>query len=255
MNNHRTLYLTLIILGEAFGHLHKGRELAYSDCSPVDLIQNPVFTSSNFDRCIKTTIGQKPVLVYWSLSPEQPGIKRNITFAAQFPTSSAWMGLGVSASGSMVGADIIVVRNVGSSWIAEDRFALSTSMPSLDSRQDVTLLGASSTSGFSFFQVVRPLVYCNNDGQDVNIDNSVIPLILAYGAEGSYDLAYHGFDRRGTVWLNLLQKPEPTHGPPVGAYTLEVRHANLSVPQDDDTKYCYSAHVLPQDQKYVGHEV
>ena len=31
---------------------------------------------------------------------------------------------------------------------------------------------------------------------------------------------------------------------------LEVRHALLKVPQDSETKYCYSSHVLPQEAKF-----
>jgi hypothetical protein len=239
-----------LCLGQKLGHSHKTRALAYTECAVSDLVPNPVFTSSNFDRCIKTNIGQKPVLVYWSISPAQPGARRNITFAAQFPTASGWMGLGLSASGSMIGADIITVRRVGSSWIAEDRFASAAELPQLDSRQDVMLVGASSAGGQSFFQVVRPLVYCDGDLQDISVGDNIVPLILAYGADGSYDFLYHGFDRRGSVWLNLMQKPSPTPSPPDGASIMEVRHTNLSVPQDDETKYCYSAHVFPQDRKY-----
>lgn len=112
------------------------------------------------------------------------------------------------------------------------------------------LVGASSAGGQSFFQVVRPLVYCDGDLQDISVGDNIVPLILAYGADGSYDFLYHGFDRRGSVWLNLMQKPSPTPSPPDGASIMEVRHTNLSVPQDDETKYCYSAHVFPQDRKY-----
>ncbi len=149
----------------------------------------------------------------------------------------------------MIGADITVVTREGSKWIAEDRFAKAAGIPTLDTRQDVTLLGAEAAKGMTSFQISKPLVNCEDTSQDISIGDGLIPLILAYGNEGSSTLAYHSFNRRGTVWVNLMQKQTP-RTTLVDTSTLNIRHANLSVPQDDETKYCYSAHVLPQDRKY-----
>ena len=241
-------WILILTLQAQLAARREGRVLTYTSCVPEDLVSNSVFTAASFNRCLKIDLGQKYVLIYWSVLPAESDYQRNITFAAQFPTTSAWVALGISTSGGMIGADMIVVRYLGTSWIAENRFATATSLPPLDTVQDVILLGASAANGVTSFQVQRPLVYCNS-AMHISIEDTLAPLIFAYGVDGSYELAYHGFDHRGTVWVNLIEDTPP-QAPPAGASVLEVRHATFSVPADDTTKYCYSSHVFPQDRKY-----
>ncbi len=41
----------------------------------------------------------------------------------QFPSDKGWVGIGLSEGGSMFGADIVIVRKKGDTWVAEDMHA------------------------------------------------------------------------------------------------------------------------------------
>eukprot|EP00419_Tripos_fusus_P053207 CAMPEP_0172797194 /NCGR_PEP_ID=MMETSP1075-20121228/170_1 /TAXON_ID=2916 /ORGANISM="Ceratium fusus, Strain PA161109" /LENGTH=93 /DNA_ID=CAMNT_0013634337 /DNA_START=12 /DNA_END=290 /DNA_ORIENTATION=- len=79
---------------------------------------------------------------------------------------SGWVsiGIGQEQSGSMRGADMIVITKIDSVIVAEDHFATDFIRPVKDDKQNVELLSASESNAMLQVVVRRPLMTC--DQQD-----------------------------------------------------------------------------------------
>lgn len=79
--------------------------------------------------------------------------------------TEGWTALGINGNGGMKGANFIVVRQDDSGdFIAEDRYAMDYTMPTLDEQQDVKLLFAEQENGQTAWGVAVPMRTCDKDG-------------------------------------------------------------------------------------------
>lgn len=213
---------------------------------------NDAFQPADFERCETVAVGdaRKGVNVHllWRISGRGTGDEQ-VTLAAQFPSDKGWVAVGLSESGSMYGSDMTVIREVNGSFVAEDRHAMSSSTPSLDLAQDVTLLAAEASRGKTSVMFKRPTKTCRSSVEDLDFPDVLTAAIVAWG--DSHEFAYHLPGRRATAWLNFFDPPVASvaQNGPGDLMTHTVQGNALDVPVDK-TVYCYSAHKLPQDKKY-----
>jgi hypothetical protein len=187
---------------------------------------------SAFPRC--TELVQNQLWVAWKISGSaiEMAISRKGT---------GWMaiGIGEEQSGSMKGADMIVVSKINGDGniVAEDRYATSFGYPDKDALQNVELLSTVEKDGMFQAVVRRPRMTC--DVQDVAIrDDYPHMLLYAFGGDGVWAFNYHGSNNRGVLqtmftgqddglkmWYDAVQKSNPDH--------LVIRYKNYHIPTAD----------------------
>lgn len=219
------------------------------ECVAGAVAANAAFAAADFERCETIAVGDARngvrVHLLWSISA-RGAADEEITLAAQFPSDTGWVAVGLSESGSMYGSDMTVIRRVNDAFVAEDRHAMSSVKPELDASQDATLMAADASSGKTSVAFKRRTKTCRADSEDLPFTDLLTAAIVAWG--DSHDFAYHLPGHRTTAWVNWFNKPA---APPENAAlkTHTVQGNPLDVPVDR-TVYCYSAHKLPQDKKY-----
>ena len=117
-----------------------------------------------------------------------------------------WSSLAPAGNGGMKGASQIVVRkNEIDEWIAEDRYSLDYTTPSLDDQQDVQLLFAQQDeeTGETAWGVVIPQNSCD-EPYDYPLEDHEIYMIWAMGS--NHHFAFHGVFR-GQFTANLMGLP------------------------------------------------
>lgn len=115
--------------------------------------------------------------------------------------TEGYVAIGIDPSdGGMTNADMYVGRFEGGVPVIEDRYALGTFTPELDSTtQDATLVQASREGSITSFTFVRPLDTLDPD-QDNVIEDRTMPMVWAMGSADSFD--YHS--SRGKFNLNFF---------------------------------------------------
>jgi hypothetical protein len=145
---------------------------------------------AKFPRCEEIV---KDVLwVAWHVA--EGNIKMAIT-----RKGSGWVavGIGEEQSGSMKGADMIVVLKTDSGIEAKDYFAIDFVHPGKDDQQNVQLLSSSENNNVLQVVVQRPLMSCDQQDNAIR-QNYPHRLIYAFSADGSWNFYYHGIDNRGS---------------------------------------------------------
>jgi hypothetical protein len=122
---------------------------------------------------------------------------------------SGWMavGIGEEQSGSMKGADMIVISKDDSEIVVEDRFAADFSYPVQDDQQDVELISSSEIEGKLQVVVRRPLMTCDEQDKAIRRDYPH-RLLYAFSLDGSWTLTYHGRDNRGSRELYFTNEDD-----------------------------------------------
>ena len=156
--------------------------------------------------------------MYWSLSDDE------IAIGVDAHNAPGWVGLGMSATGGMMGADIWVLREVQGKLRLEDMFSSDWVKPQLDTDQNLRLMSAQQVGGRTSFWFTRKLAPCDGGAKrwekrigltnqdfdvlgvhgDTNVEGQ---MIWALGATHSF--LYHGTARakRGAVYDHVW---EPT---------------------------------------------
>ncbi|XP_024146154.1 DBH-like monooxygenase protein 2 homolog [Oryzias melastigma] len=145
--------------------------------------------------------------------------------------STGWIGFGLSRSGEMYGADIVIGGVGPNGNYFNDYHAIGEFMPSLDREQSYTLLSMVESDGQTIMTFRRAIQSC--DEEDYHITAKPIKLIYAYGT--SDDIKYHG-PRRGTKEVNLLNYMPRTSNS--SAKYLSAKVTNVSVPSNKTYYHC-----------------
>jgi len=147
----------------------------------------------------------------------------NIMLGLHALEAYGWTALGPAGNGGMKGASQIVVRkNDDDEWIAEDRYSMEYTTPSLDDQQDVQLLFAQQDeeTGETEWGVVIPQNSCD-EPYDYPLEDHMIYMIWALGS--THDFSFHGVNR-GQATVNLM-------GPPPSIPDMEDHdHVDLVMP-------------------------
>ncbi|CAL8068076.1 unnamed protein product [Orchesella dallaii] len=179
-------------------------------------------------------------LLEWEVNFSEQKITFNVTVQTK-----GYVGFGLSRSGKMSGADIIIggVDQKGRPYFS-DRHAILNQTPQLDESQDWILNSASESGNHTFVSFSRPLDTCDED-HDLPITNDLLRIIWAIG-ETDDENQYH-FQYRGSADVYLL---DPDFVPP------SVRNLDGSINQqnlDEDLKIFRITRKLllpPQDTVY-----
>eukprot|EP00755_Sulcionema_specki_P033237 Sspe_Gene.100311::Locus_75020_Transcript_1_1_Confidence_1.000_Length_706::g.100311::m.100311 len=129
-----------------------------------------------------------------------------VTLALKTTKTHPWMGIGVSPSGGMRGADIMAVHKSGDEWVVSDLFGHDYEPPVMDENQHVKLVSVEMQDSALVATLRRPIDACEFH------DNAIVkgfahPMIWAFG-EGT-DLTGWGAKHsdRGTVRMVLWEDP------------------------------------------------
>jgi hypothetical protein len=118
-----------------------------------------------------------------------------------------WVGFGISADGTMRGADITLGWVKNGAPFLYDMFSQATTTPRIDVIQDVTLLASVEVNGYTIFKFSRKLD-TGDTREDRVITNSPQIFIAAFYPEdpvtGNGDWLYHERNRRWSFTTNLL---------------------------------------------------
>ncbi|KAL6747241.1 PHM/PNGase F domain-containing protein [Haematococcus lacustris] len=125
-----------------------------------------------------------------------------VTFAIAVAGKYKMVGLGISNSGGMMGADIMILKKqesitAGSTWQIGDYFSTEEEAPVLDEQQDYNLLSITQNSLLTTAVVRRALDTC--DMADIQVFNDTDQTIIWAYAEA---FGYHG-QTRGQLPLRL----------------------------------------------------
>lgn len=203
----------------------------------------------------------------FQLEFEVDQVQSVITFNVTVRTRG-WVGFGLSDSGKMSGADIIIggVTSHGKSYFS-DFHAVGNQQPELDQSQDWKLLSSSENATHTMLSFCRAVDTC--DSQDYPITKDKISLIWAFGEKDSEHGYYH-YRNRGEFQAYLIH---PDYAPQIitnkatdtpevlgeGKKELEVwtvRHA-MRLPVRDTSYWCtmQKAPVLRSKHHMVGFQV
>eukprot|EP00755_Sulcionema_specki_P018449 Sspe_Gene.66907::Locus_39522_Transcript_1_1_Confidence_1.000_Length_2852::g.66907::m.66907/K00503/DBH; dopamine beta-monooxygenase len=163
----------------------------------------------------------------------------NITLHRVVATGSPWMGVGVSTSGGMKGADLMVAhKDSRGGWVVDDMFAYNYEPPVLDKHQHVSFVGVVTSGGVVSVSFTRPLDSCEffDNSVEKGIDHRIVWAI----GEGT-DLSSWGsqHSQRGTVQLRLWE--DELHPPYVakdeGLFTVDVQMPGVEIPHNVTNTY------------------
>ncbi|XP_035701345.1 DBH-like monooxygenase protein 2 homolog [Folsomia candida] len=128
-----------------------------------------------------------------------------ITFEMEVETTE-WVGLGISLSGSMTGADIFIAGvKPDLSTYSNDYFAEGFTQPKIDTHSDWKLIQGVEQDGKTVIKFSRLINSC--DEEDYPIGDDTTRLIWAYG--DTDEIKYHTPNRRGTKSVKLIGAPTP----------------------------------------------
>ncbi|XP_078510084.1 DBH-like monooxygenase protein 2 [Lissotriton helveticus] len=194
---------------------------------------------------VPLVLGQLPALRFsLTLDPEGRVLLRwdfnktteEITFELQVATTG-WIGFGLSPSGGMTGADI-VIGGVSTASFPPTYFAdyhgVGEVPPVQDTVQNYKLEFLSENGGLTTMRFSRKFRTCDPFDVDVTADTQRI--IAAYGTSDT--IRYHGSSQRFMASVQLLSEA-PVSGPdPEPSFTYDIKMSNFSIPSDATTYGC-----------------
>lgn len=191
---------------------------------------------------------QHGVSLWWSVS-EQSG---SISLAVRAPTTG-WVGVGVSPTGGMEGADIAVGWVSGGVVSMDDRYATAQQRPEVDSVQHLSDVSGWDNGTHTLLRWTRPLSGCNE--QDVDIRRGTTRVIYAYGdSEPSEPALLQQHVAHGTASIVLRgERAEPTLSDAERAAltAVDITLGGAQVPargyNGQTTSYVCSGAPLPHD--------
>ncbi|CAL8110020.1 unnamed protein product [Orchesella dallaii] len=225
--------LLLVCLG-LVGSLVSGASILRHDEFQIKAINEALDPSGNY-------------LLSWEVDLTE----KKITFEAEVATLG-FVGLGISPSGSMAGADIFIagVYENGTTY-GFDMHAEGMMAPILDNQQDWTLIEVTENieASKTYVKVSRLLNTC--DDEDYPISNDTTRIIWSIGSND--DIGYHG-GNRGTKSLNLLMPEDEDFNPE--DYMNWDLESEIVMPTQDTTYWCTvkKAPVLDKTHHIIGFE-
>ncbi|XP_078483159.1 DBH-like monooxygenase protein 1 isoform X1 [Ciona intestinalis] len=159
--------------------------------------------------------------------------------------TTGWIGFGISPNPNMVNADIYVGWVKGCTGYITDRHATADSFPPKDTQQDVELLAASETNGWTMLKFRRQLAACETTF-DRPITEDTLKLIWAYGTSdpvGTDIVAgnYHGITNRGTqnfIPLQSIPISQQATVPGETLLTFDFANSGFALPAVDTYYSC-----------------
>ncbi|XP_078510093.1 DBH-like monooxygenase protein 2 [Lissotriton helveticus] len=194
---------------------------------------------------VPLVLGQLPDLRFsLTLDPEGRVVLRwdfnktteEITFELQVATTG-WIGFGLSPSGGMAGADIVIggvsPASNQTTYFA-DYHGIGEVPPVKDTVQNYQLDFLSENEGLTTMRVSRKFITC--DPFDVDVTANTQRIIAAYG--NSDTIRYHGSSQRFMASVQLLSEA-PVSGPdPEPSFSYDIKMSNFSIPPDATTYGC-----------------
>ncbi|KAI9343141.1 PHM/PNGase F domain-containing protein [Obelidium mucronatum] len=196
--------------------------------------------SDNFTNCIELHNGT--IALHWTISSDQA----SVLFGVDSDVSSkSWLGVGISSSGAMKGADLWITHATGnSSFEIKDTFATDYARPILDASQDLTLItlpDATANNNTLVYTFRRPLITA--DSQDLPILKGIKhEMVWAYGSlsPDTFQIQQHAPNTRGSFELVLYKNPlSPAIVQPDDLSTFVVQMPNYTVPAQRTTYTCF----------------
>ncbi|XP_064648503.1 DBH-like monooxygenase protein 1 [Lineus longissimus] len=175
-----------------------------------------------------------------------------VTFEVIVETTG-YVGLGWSAKGGMMDADIITawVDSQGQGYI-QDRFGVGFMKPDEDTVSDIFLEMAMEMSGFTIIRFSRQLDTCDKE-HDRPITTGTMRVIWSYGESDPASPAglYYHSTNRGVKTLRLAGGPaEPDTVLPSDAKTIVITVDNFNVPVVDTFYECRIIELPKLDTKH-----
>ncbi|XP_078507306.1 putative DBH-like monooxygenase protein 2 [Lissotriton helveticus] len=202
------------------------RALLLLSLVPLVLVQLPAL------RFSLTLDPEGRVLLRWDFNKTT----EKITFELQVKTTG-WIGFGLSPSGGMTGADIVIggvsPASNPTTYFA-DYHGIGEVPPVQDMVQNYQLEFLSENEGLTTMRFSRKFKTC--DPFDVDVTENTQRIIAAYG--NSDTIHYHGSSQRFMASVQLLSGA-PVSGPdPEPSYTYDIKMSNFSLPSDATTYGC-----------------
>ncbi|XP_069098966.1 DBH-like monooxygenase protein 2 [Pleurodeles waltl] len=183
-------------------------------------------------RFNKTLDTEGIVVLLWNFNKTT----EEITFALQVRTTG-WIGFGLSPSGGMTGADIVIggaSPSSNQSTYFADYHGVGEVTPVQDAVQDYKLEFLSENEGLTTMRFSRKFRTC--DPFDVDVTANTQRIIAAYGTSDT--IGYHRANQRFMASVQLLSEA-PVSGPdPEPSFTYDIKMSNFSVPSDATTYGC-----------------
>jgi hypothetical protein len=198
--------------------------------------------SESFSRSLPLDADDKYHL-YWSYTDT------DITFEVHVETLG-FVGFGISATGGMKDADIVIGWVKDGVATFDDRYSEGNGVtPKKDKQgQDWTLLLANETETHTILKFTRPLDLCPPEDRPITWD-STVRIIWSYRAEdpsSEDDLTYHGLNQRGTKSVQLIGVPPSTDPLPQDTWTFDLK-MNVTIPHTYEGE---DGTLLPADTTY-----
>ncbi|XP_059490921.1 DBH-like monooxygenase protein 2 homolog [Neocloeon triangulifer] len=118
--------------------------------------------------------------------------------------TKGYVGFGLSDTGTMAGADLVVAwpEKSGNATVL-DMYASQNGLPRQDAHNDWHLKGSAFNRKTGVFQVSLARKIAAYDDKDLPIHEGPVLIIYSWGKTRA--LEHHGTNRRGAVKINLLQ--------------------------------------------------
>ncbi|KAL4218879.1 hypothetical protein ACF0H5_021467 [Mactra antiquata] len=165
----------------------------------------------------------------------------HIEFQATVNTAG-YVGFGLTRSGQMYNADIVMGWIAGGSiYFADYHTNASSRAPMMDQSQDWFIKSGNEVNGTTVLEFYRKLDTC--DRNDMAITKDRIVLIWSYSPNdpdlATSEVPYHGEYYRGVVVIFLLESDRvPMSYPPPESYNIELRNANFEIPANGSSLQC-----------------
>jgi len=156
----------------------------------------------------------------------------------------AYVAVGLNPKeGEMPGADVAVCGEFNNSLTATDYHATAYAKPTLDGKQDWTVIDIGRDGTRTYCEITRPKLTCEHlhDFQ-VHSPSMMVAVMLAWGETGSSGLLYHGTNRG---WRHMAFAPtaEATNENEV-LHTIQIVAPEITLPSVEGVNLC-SYHLLP----------
>ena len=205
-----------------------------ADAAGLDLATSVLAPIAPWQACVNVTApaGSEAVLCHHT---DESGLRLGFAVRVNMAEQQAvsWAGVGLSSTGGMKGADMIIASQIGNATAppqVKDYWSAGFFAPAEDTLGDVTTLAAGSTDrnathgATMWFVASRPLARaagrCDGKSQDLDVQpGRDAALIYAFGTGATSVAApttYHGASR-GRVMVRLAALPTPL--------PLELQHA------------------------------
>ncbi|XP_041530850.1 dopamine beta-hydroxylase [Microtus oregoni] len=171
----------------------------------------------------------------WNISYDQ----EIIHFQLEVRGLRAGVLFGMSDRGEMENADLIILWTDGNRSYFADAWSDQKGQLHLDAQQDYQLLQVQRTPDGLSLLFKRPFVTC--DPKDYLIEDDTVHLVygILEGPFQSLEAINTSGLHTGLQRVQLLRTEVPTPDMPADVQTMEIRTANVVIPDNETTYWCY----------------